>query len=280
MGHEGLSFVFEYDRLAPLEAEVSEVETQARGALFDLSYRVNGNSERTHGWLIVPSRSHPIPFVVFLHGGGQDRGACLAEAWLFADRGMGSLLIDLPQARSFPNFSNPAEEEGTFGMTVKSVMRGLDYLALRSDFDMERGAIAGFSFGAWIGSALAAVDARVKRAVLVACPPRMSEFWRSSTNSLVADIRRKVPPAQFAHYSEVSQSFDSVRFLEQSSNTQFFFQFGAEDELILPEQAQEFAPYATGLNLLKMYGSATHLQMFFDPIARDDRVSWLDSKPA
>ena len=66
--------MFEYDRLAPLEAEVSEVETQARGALFDLSYRVDGNSERTHGWLIVPSRSNSVPIVIFLHGGAQEIG--------------------------------------------------------------------------------------------------------------------------------------------------------------------------------------------------------------
>jgi cephalosporin-C deacetylase-like acetyl esterase len=268
--------VFEYDRLSPLEAVVTSVETRASGQLFDLSYRVNGNSTRSQGWLIVPSRSHPIPFVVFLHGGGQVRGACMAEAWLFADRGIGSLLIDLPQARSFPNFSNPAEERGTFTQTVISVMRGLDYLALRGDCDMDRGAIVGFSFGAWIGSALAAADTRVKRAILVACVPLMSEFWRSSPYA--ADIRREVPPAEFARYIEVSQSLDAVRFLEKCSNTRFFFQFGANDEVVSPEERQEFAPYATGLNLQKVYDSATHLQMFFNPVAREDRISWLHSK--
>jgi cephalosporin-C deacetylase-like acetyl esterase len=270
--------VFEYDRLSPLEAEVTVVETLAQGRLFDLSYRVDGGSARSQGWLIVPFRSHSIPFVVLLHGGGQGRGACLAEAWLFAGRGIGSLLIDLPQARLLPNFSNPADEQSAFARTVISVMRGLDYLALRADCDMSDCAIVGFSFGAWIGSALAAEDARVKLAVLVACSSRMSEFWRSSTNPVVADIRRDVALAEFAHYIEVSQSFDAVRFLEQCSNTRFFFQFGAEDEFVLAEQAEEFAPYATGLNLLKVYDSATHPQMFFDSVAREDRISWLDSK--
>ena len=268
--------MFEYDRRSPLEEEVTAVETLAQGQLFDLSYRVDGNSTRSQGWLIVPSRSHPIPFVVFLHGGGQDRGACRAEAWLFADRGIGSLLIDLPQARSFPNFANPADEQSTFAQTVISVMRGLDYLALRGDFDMDRGAIVGFSFGAWIGSALAAADTRVKLAILVAFPPRMSEFWRSSP--YVADIRREVPPARFERYLEASRSFDSVRFVAQCLKKSLFFQFGADDELVSAEQTQEFAPYATGLNLLKVYDSATHLQMFFDSVARADRISWLHSK--
>ena len=267
--------MFEYDRRSPLEEEVTAVETLAQGQLFDLSFRVDGNSARSQGWLIVPLRSHPIPFV-FLHGGGQDRGACLAEAWLFADRGIGSLLIDLPQARSFPNFSNPVEEQSTFTQTVISVMRGLDYLALREDFDLDRGAIVGFSFGASIGSALAAADTRVRLAILVACVPRMSEFWRSSPYA--ADVRREVPPATFERYIEASRSFDAVRFVSQCLNTSLFFQFGANDEVVAPEERQEFAPYATGLNLLKVYDSATHLQMFFDSVARADRISWLHSK--
>jgi cephalosporin-C deacetylase-like acetyl esterase len=268
--------VFEYDQLSPLEAQVTSVETRAPGQLFDLSYRTEGTSTRSQGWLIVPFRSDPIPFVVLLHGGEQDRGACMAEAWLFADRGIGSLLIDLPQARSFPNFSNPVEERSSFTQTVISVTRGLDYLALRGDFDMDRCAIVGFSFGAWIGSALAAADTRVRLAVLVACVPRMSEFWRSSPYA--ADIRRQVPPAEFERYIEASRSFDPLRFVAQCLNKSLFFQFGADDELVSAEQTQEFAPYATGLNLLKAYDSATHFQMFFDPAARADRISWLQSK--
>jgi cephalosporin-C deacetylase-like acetyl esterase len=270
--------VFEYDRLAPLEAEVSEVETQARGALFDMSYRVDENPARSQGWLVVPSRSRPIPFVIFLHGGGQDRGACLAEAWLFADRGIGSLLVDLPQARSFPDFAHPSNDQYAFSQTVISVMRGLDYLALRADCDISRTAIVGFSFGAWIGSALAAADIRVNRAILVACAPRMSEFLRLSPYA--ADIRREVLPAELARYIEVSQSFDAVRFLGQCLNTHLLFQCGADDEVVLPEQVQELARFATSLNLLKVYDSATHLQMFFDPVALDDRIAWLDRKLA
>ena len=270
-------FVFEYDRLAPLEAAVSEVENQDRGALFDLSYRIDGDSARSQAWLIVPSRSHAIPFVILLHGGGQDHGACLGEAWLLADRGIGSLLVDLPQARSMPSFSDPSAEQSAFRRTVIRVLRGLDYLALRGDFDLHRGAVVGFSFGAWIASAVATEETRVKRAILVACPPRMSEFWRSSLYA--ADIRHGISTTEFANYIEISQSFDAVRFLEKCSKTPLFFQFGADDEVILPEQRAEFAPYAIGLNLLKIYDSANHLQMFFDPAARQDRISWLDAQP-
>jgi hypothetical protein len=41
---------------------------------------------------------------------------------------------------------------------------------------MRRGAIVGFSFGAWTAGIVATGDARPKRAVLIAGVPRMSEF--------------------------------------------------------------------------------------------------------
>lgn len=157
-------------------------------------------------------------------------------------------------------------------------MRGLDYLAHRPGFDAGRGAIAGFSFGASIASAVASTaNIPLKTAILTACVPRMSEFWRSSTDPTVVDIRRTLSPAQLAHFVEVTQSFDAIRFLPNCSGTPLFFQFGSEDECISAEQVQEFVPYAAEPNQLKVYDSATHLQMFFSTLARADRVSWLTS---
>jgi hypothetical protein len=89
-----------------------------------------------------PPRSGPSPFVLVLHGGGQDRDADLAEARLLADLGIASVLIDLPSARAFPDFSCPYEELERFAKTVITVRRGVDSLSLRPDIDHTRGAIA------------------------------------------------------------------------------------------------------------------------------------------
>jgi hypothetical protein len=77
-----------------------------------------------------------------------------------ADLGIASLLIDLPQARALPNFLHPEKDQATLVQTVLAVRRGMDCLALRSDIDMSRGAIIGFSFGVWIGSRSVGLDTR------------------------------------------------------------------------------------------------------------------------
>jgi dienelactone hydrolase len=223
----------------------------------------------------VPHQSGPFPFVVALHGGGQDRDAYLAEAGLLADIGIASLLIDLPAARAFPNFSCPDEEQDRFAKTVITVRRGVDYLSLRSDIDATRGAIVGFSFGAWIASIVAAVDARVKGAVLIALVPRMSEFWRASSHAEVVHLREGLQAGIMENYRERSKWLDATEYLQRRSNVSILFQFGAGDEVISQDYVREFAPYASGTNQLKVYESGPHYQMFFNPDARRDRLFWL-----
>lgn len=267
--------MFEYDPSSPIEAISSPVEGRIQGALHELSYRLLGSSENARAWLIVPPQSTPSPFVVALHGGGQDRNAFLAEAWLLAELGIASLLIDLPQARAFPNFSRPDQEQDRFAQTVITVRRGLDCLSLRSDIDMCRGAIVGFSFGAWIAAIVAAVDARPKRAVLIAGAPRMSEFWRASLHPDVIRIRQRLQPGIMDRYAEASKWLDASEYLQRCSNIPFLFQFGTGDEVISQEYLREFAPYGCGTDQLKVYESGSHYQMFLNPDARRDRLSWL-----
>ncbi|HTF67156.1 MAG TPA: hypothetical protein VK638_31175 [Edaphobacter sp.] len=70
--------MFEYDLSSPIEAVSSPVEERMEGDLHELSYRLPGSSDYARAWLIVPPQSGPFPFVVALHGGGQDRDTFLA----------------------------------------------------------------------------------------------------------------------------------------------------------------------------------------------------------
>jgi cephalosporin-C deacetylase-like acetyl esterase len=272
--------LFEYDPLSPIEAISSPVERRVQGDLHELSYPLPGSSEYTRAWLIVPHQSRPSPVVVALHGGGQDRNAFLAEAWLLSEIGVASLLIDLPQARVFPNFSRPYEDQDRFARTVLTVRRGFDCLSFRSDVDICRGAIVGFSFGAWIGAIVSAIDARPRSAVLIASVPRMSEFWRASGHPDVVQIRQGLPPGIMDRYAEASKQLDTSEYLQRCADIPLLFQFGTRDEVISDENVREFTPYACGTNQLKVYVSASHYQMFLNPDARRDRFSWLQDKLA
>ena len=267
--------MFEYDQSSSLEASSSTVWTHIQGNLHELSYRLPESSECSRAWLIKPPRSGPSPFVVALHGGGQDRDAYLAEARLLADLGIASLLIDLPSARAFPDFSCPDQELDRFTKTVITVRRGVDSLSLRPDIDHTRGAIVGFSSGAWIGSVVAVVDARLKRAVLIALMPRMSEFWRSSPHPEAVHLREGLQPGIIENYAERSKWLDASEYLQRRSNVDLFFQFGAGDEVISQEYVREFTACACGSNQLKVYESGPHYEMFYNPDARRDRLFWL-----
>jgi acetyl esterase/lipase len=267
--------LFEYDPSSPIEAISSPVAGLIQSDLRELSYRFPGSPEYATAWLIMPPGSSPSPFVIVLHGGGQDRNAFLAEAHTLAKFGMASLLVDLPQARAFPNFSRPDLEQGRFAQTVITVRRGLDCLSLRSDIDMCRGAIVGFSFGAWTAGIVAAVDARLKRAVLIACVPRMSEFWRAGLHPDVIHVRKGLPPGVMDNYAEATKHLDLSKYLERCSNISFLFQFGTGDEVVSQEYVREFTPYARGTDQLRFYQSGSHYEMFLNPEARQDRLSWL-----
>jgi uncharacterized protein len=270
--------LFDYDSSIPLEAVSTLVEEHLQGKLHDLSYYLNDSSERAQAWLVLPRQSNVFPFVIYLHGGGQDRGAFLAEAYLLADLGIASLLMDLPQARAFPDFAHCERDRDAFVQTVASVRRGLDCLALRTDIDMGRGAIVGVSFGACIGSIVAAVDTRLKRAVLIAGVPHMSEFWRGSSHPNVVSIRQRLSPSIMEGYVEASKAFDAINYLPRCSSVCLFFQFGSGDEVISAEQVEEFSPYVFGENHLKIYDSVSHFEMFLNPKVRYDRLRWLQDQ--
>lgn len=79
-------------------------------------------------------------------------------------------------------------------------------------------------------------------------------------------------------YVEASKPFDAIEHLRRCSKVRLFFQFGAEDELISQEYVRELLPYGIGDNLIKIYESGSHYQMFLNPDARRDRLAWIEDQ--
>jgi cephalosporin-C deacetylase-like acetyl esterase len=251
------------------------VEERPQGKLFDLLYRASQPELSGSAWVITP-RSHTVrSYVVFLHGGGQDRSVFIGEAFLLASAGITSLLVDLPQARMFPQFENPQGDLKVFQESVESVRCGIDCLAELCQVDERYGAIVGFSFGGWISILAAARDHRLQAAALAAVLPRMSEFWRYNPSPEVARFRAGLPQQVLARYAELLRPIDAIEYLGQSAHLRLFFQFGSGDELVTEEHVREFRPYADGDNALRIYPSQSHNGLLLDPDARRDRLKWL-----
>jgi uncharacterized protein len=110
------------------------------------------------GWY-VPSKNRAS--VVLAHGWGSTRLQLLPEARMLARRGYGVLLFD---ARAH------GESEGeliTFGDRERlDLVAALDWLAARPDVDPSRIGALGFSQGGVVVALVAAVDPRIRAAVI------------------------------------------------------------------------------------------------------------------
>ena len=135
-------------------------------------------------WLVHPNdtgaASRPCAGVVAWHWFSQeplgDRNQFLDEARELADRGVVSLL---PQGR-FPWFEDPtgsAHDIAAIEDEVGRFVAGLDLVAGRPDVDDTRLAVVGHDFGAMLASIVAAREARIQTAVLVAPTPRWGDWF-------------------------------------------------------------------------------------------------------
>ncbi len=133
-------------------------------------------------YLVAPSDGGRGPAVVFLHwfdteATDGNRTQFLDEAVALArDRGVVSVL---PQGR-FPWSSDPTDsvtDVERIRAEVSAHRAAVDLLAAREDVDRERIGLVGHDFGGMHGVLLAADDARIACAVLVAITPRWGDWF-------------------------------------------------------------------------------------------------------
>jgi dienelactone hydrolase len=162
-------------------------------------------------WLVRPDAANgatpPFAGLVMWHWFSQeplgDRNQFLDEGRALADRGIVSLL---PQGR-FPWFEDATGSAHDIAAIEDEVGRfsaGLDLLAARPDVDDTRIAVVGHDFGAMLASIVAARDARVRSAVLIAPTPRWGDwflpFWeiKESRGTYLQALEPLDPQAQMA----------------------------------------------------------------------------------
>src|SRR5215831_2748739 len=191
---------FDYDARQPLDLKDEVISETSELALHDVSY-ASANQQRVSAYLIVPKGKGPFAPIVFGHWGNGNRAEFIPEAKLYARAGAISLLPDYPWDRREPyrrstgHFDKPELDRDAFAQAVIDLRRGIDLLLARKDVDAKRVAYVGHSYGAQWGAILAAVDRRMRTAVLMAGVGETGDIFLKNPDPEFAELRKQLPPA-------------------------------------------------------------------------------------
>ncbi len=268
--------LFNYDAKAPLDIQEKATLERNGAKVIDLTY-ASPRQGRVTAFLVVPSDKGPFAAVLFGHWGGGTRTEFLSEAELYAQAGVVSLLIDYPWTRpapwrrSVPNLEKPELDIEIYSQAVVDLRRGLDLLLARPDVDSQRIAYIGHSFGAQWGAILAAVDRRMKTAVLVGGTPTAADVWLNDDPDTIEFVKTK--REQVEKYLEANRSLDAINYISGAAPIPLLFQFARFEQNFSQEAMERYIRAASEPKTVKWYDTGHDLN---DVQALLDRAAWLE----
>jgi dienelactone hydrolase len=267
---------FSYDASRNLDVQ-SRVAEEPDGAIVrDLSY-ASPRGGRVTAWLVTPSKPGRYAGVLFGHWGGGDRSEFLPEAILYARAGVVSLLPAYPWTRPAPwhrrlrYLEDPVHDLEMYTQTVIDLRRGLDLLWSRPDVDPARVGYVGHSYGAQWGAILAAIDRRMKTAVLVGGVPDLAALYLDTEDPVVAEIRES-NRARIDRAIDVQAPLDAIRHVGHAAPIPLLFQFARYEQGFPKSSMDRYYAAARDPKAILWYPTAHDLN---DPQALVDRAAWL-----
>lgn len=186
---------------------------------------IGGDRSPTNAVLIGPARAAAkMPAVLWVHWLGEpattNHTEFLADAQALAQRGVVSLLVDMPWSQKdwFTALRAPDTDDRDTVDQVIALRRALDCLTAIPGVDATRIAYVGHDFGAMDGALLLAVDDRPSYAVLMA--PTLS-YWEWY-------LLGKQPADRAAYVARMG-AFDLPAWLARGKQKATLLQFGADD---------------------------------------------------
>jgi cephalosporin-C deacetylase-like acetyl esterase len=270
--------VLEYDRALALDFKVVSTMESKSARVRDVSF-ASPKGGRVTAYVVEPKRGGRHAGIVYGHWGNGNRTEFLGEAMLMAAAGTVSVLIDYPWERTgewwvnLPGLSEPEARNRIYVQAITDLRRAFDVLLSRADVDPTRIAYVGHSYGAQWGAILAAVDQRMKTAVLMAGVPSAASLWLESTGDagLVA-YRKEAPKGQIEKFVEVHSPFDANRFAPHAAPVRLFFQFARQERVMTVGDMAEYFRAASEPKQAKWYDAGHELMV---PEATRDRLAWL-----
>ena len=269
---------FDYDAKAPLEWEERSVETVDGIDVHDIAY-ASPKGGRVPAYLLVRPGGTKKAGIVFMHWGQGNRSEFLAEGLACARAGAVALMIDAPYHR--PGFAapsgigNPDGDRALFVQLVVDLRRAIDALVSRPDVDPARLAYVGHSLGATWGGVLAAVDLRLRVAVLMGGLPSLTDPSHSYPPEMWELLRKTYGEEKIRAYAAVIGPIDPERFVGRAAPTRLLFQFARRDRFISDAAARAYFDAASGPKEQRWYFTGHE---FNDLSSLRDRAEWLTTQ--
>lgn len=266
-----------YDQKAPLDIKETSVVDRNGVKVHDINF-ASPKGGRITAYLIVPSSKGPHAGIVYGHWGNGNRTEFLSEAIELARAGTVSVLIDYPWERTGEwwqpqaGFNEPEKRLEHYLQAITDLRRAIDLLLARSDVDPKRIAYVGHSYGAQWGAILAALDKRMKTAVLMAGVPSGASIWLEATNDASLVGFRKSQLKVLEKFVEVYNKLDAVKFVPHAAPVTLLFQFPYQERYIQDHHMRQYADAGSQPKQVKWYDAGHDL---LSVQAMVDRDNWL-----
>lgn len=271
---------FEYDTKAPLNATQSMLWERDGVRVFDVLFDSPRGGKVT-AFVVAPTRrGSRNAGIVFGHWGPGDRTEFLPEAQALARVGTVCVLIDYPWKRPSPWYADaddvmePDRAIQLHRQAVVDLRRALDLLAAREDVDPARLGYVGHSYGAQFGGILAAVDKRLKGAVLMGGIPDMDAILLEGKGPALEAYRQK-NEERIRESLKKLRATAAVEFVPHAAPVPLLFQFARREWNFGVPAMERYYQAASQPKSVRWYDTGHELN---DPQALADRSRWLADK--
>jgi pimeloyl-ACP methyl ester carboxylesterase len=141
------------------------------------------------------------------------------------------------------------------------------------DVDSSRLVYIGHSYGAQWGAILAAVDDRVRAAVLMAGVGRVRDLFDWDDPAII-EFRARTPPEQLQRYLEVVGVLDAADWVGRAAPTPLLFQLARHERGYSIGSMERYVAAASVPKQVRWYATGHELN---DPQALVDRARWLQA---
>jgi dienelactone hydrolase len=271
-----LARLFDYDGRPPIDIQDKVVAERNGVTIHDITY-ASPVSGRVPAYLLVPKGKGSFAAMLFGHWGGGDRTEFIAEAERYARAGAVCLLPSYPWVRpaewrrEVNRFDKAEEDKKNYIQAVVDLRRGIDLLLERKDVDRARLGYIGHSYGAQWGAILAAVDRRIKAAVLVAGVPDLDCLFMRDDPETIA-FRKSLPPGQIEAYLKAQSVLSAVNYVGHASPVPLLFQFAAFEPNFGRDAMERYYVAAKEPKRILWYDTGHEMA---DPQAAADRFAFL-----